>query len=107
MLHARKLWQTSIPSGGDTNGASRAPSLSNDGRYLAFESDASNSLFRGTTFVYDDPANPQNPATNPPPSGLRQGTFFPKEIERRTLFFDPEGPGFVRLTVIDGVIQET
>jgi len=30
------------------------------------------------------------------------GTFIVRSPGRRTLFFEPEGPGFVRLTVMDG-----
>ena len=33
---------------------------------------------------------------------LVNGQLLPAAAGRRTLFFEPEGPGFVRLTVIDG-----
>ncbi len=33
---------------------------------------------------------------------LVNGQPLPAAAGRRTLFFEPEGPGFVRLTVIDG-----
>jgi penicillin-binding protein 1C len=33
---------------------------------------------------------------------LVNGAPLPAAVGRRTLFFEPEGPGFVRLTVIDG-----
>jgi penicillin-binding protein 1C len=39
----------------------------------------------------------------PAPSGFPHpdGQPLPTAAERRTLFFEPEGPGFVRLTVMD------
>jgi penicillin-binding protein 1C len=33
---------------------------------------------------------------------LVNGASLPAAAGRRTLFFEPEGPGFVRLTVMDG-----
>jgi penicillin-binding protein 1C len=33
---------------------------------------------------------------------LVNGLPLPASASRRTLFFEPDGPGFVRLTVIDG-----
>ncbi len=57
-VHNRSLGQTSLVSlgwdGGPPNGSSANPAISADGRYVAFESSASNLITSGDTYGYDD-----------------------------------------------------